>query len=354
MGIQEGDFHRRIHLLLRNSVSTLLICTINSALRKMANDHITTLANPQSHRGVIRLGLPGPAHVGGLIRGTQPGTSRAILYSLISLALFILAAAWINYINLTLARALERADEIGVRKVFGATAHCDQRPISLEALILRWSTFFYGYGLYLMFTGPLAGMIFSNVTLAASGDGTDLFRWICGGHYAGCFIRRGFISKYKPALILRNKLGGGKGEANFLHQSLMVFQLFSPLRLLGSADCRKTNCLSLREFDSGFNTGQTISLRAPASTNSDSLRYVRYIRFRNEVLRNHAFRAGTLDEYSWPGIRFHDEGVHAVVQKNEKKQGFWIMWIDEGYQETFGMTLVAGRTLKKKNSTNLF
>ena len=38
-----------------------------------------------------------------------------------SLAIFILIAAWINYINLSLARALERADEIGVRKVFGAS-----------------------------------------------------------------------------------------------------------------------------------------------------------------------------------------------------------------------------------------
>jgi putative ABC transport system permease protein len=47
-------------------------------------------------------------------------------------------------------------------------------------------------------------------------------------------------------------------------------------------------------------------------------------------------------------IRFHDEGVHAVGTTNEKKQSFWIMWIDEGYHDTFGMTLAAGRNFNDK------
>src|SRR5690606_21218382 len=56
------------------------------------------------------------------------------------------------------------------------------------------------------------------------------------------------------------------------------------------------------------------------------------------------FKSGT-SSFNVPGqeIRFHDEGVHAVGTANEKKQSFWSMWVDEGYQETFGMSLVAGR-----------
>ena len=53
-------------------------------------------------------------------------------------------------------------------------------------------------------------------------------------------------------------------------------------------------------------------------------------------------------------IRFHDEGIHAVGSSNLKKQSFWVMWVDEGYQETFGMKLVAGRNFHQHelNSNN--
>ena len=52
-------------------------------------------------------------------------------------------------------------------------------------------------------------------------------------------------------------------------------------------------------------------------------------------------------------IRFHDEGVHAVGSKNEKKQSFWVMWIDEGYQETFGLTLLGGSNFNQKELMTL-
>ncbi|MEL7122468.1 MAG: ABC transporter permease, partial [Bacteroidota bacterium] len=45
---------------------------------------------------------------------------RAVI-SLLIIAFFILIIAWINYINLSSVRAIERAKEVGVRKVVGAS-----------------------------------------------------------------------------------------------------------------------------------------------------------------------------------------------------------------------------------------
>src|SRR5436190_3566257 len=42
------------------------------------------------------------------------------VWSMLVVALFILVIAWINYINLTTSRALDRAKEVGLRKVMGA------------------------------------------------------------------------------------------------------------------------------------------------------------------------------------------------------------------------------------------
>jgi putative ABC transport system permease protein len=129
-----------------------------------------------------------------------------------------------------------------------------------------------------------------------------------------------------------------------LHQSLMIFQLFVAVTILSVTLIAGRQISFIRDFDSGFDASQTIALRAPASTNSDSLRYVRYTSFRNEVLRNSAFRSGT-SSMNIPGqeIRFHDEGIRSVGSGNLKKQSFSVMWVDEGFQETFGMKLLAGR-----------
>ncbi len=152
-------------------------------------------------------------------------------------------------------------------------------------------------------------------------------------------------------MILKNKLGTGKGKANILHQGLMIFQMFLAVAIVGITFIAGRQIKFMHEFDSGFSAGQTISLRAPASTNSDSLRYTRFTSFREDVLRQAAFKSGSAS-MNIPGqeIRFHDEGIHAVGSENEKKQSFWIMWIDEGYQETFGMTLLGGRNFNSQES----
>src|SRR5690606_36715142 len=55
-----------------------------------------------------------------LMAETEPNGEAKIVYTLLALAVFILIIAWINYINLSTARSLDRAKEIGVRKAIGS------------------------------------------------------------------------------------------------------------------------------------------------------------------------------------------------------------------------------------------
>src|SRR5687768_13085399 len=45
--------------------------------------------------------------------------SATVVWGLLIIALFIITIAWVNYINLATARAVERAREVGIRKVVG-------------------------------------------------------------------------------------------------------------------------------------------------------------------------------------------------------------------------------------------
>ena len=47
--------------------------------------------------------------------------SASVVWGLLIIALFTIIIAWVNYINLSTARSIERAREVGVRKVIGAS-----------------------------------------------------------------------------------------------------------------------------------------------------------------------------------------------------------------------------------------
>jgi putative ABC transport system permease protein len=68
------------------------------------------------------------------------------------------------------------------------------------------------------------------------------------------------------------------------------------------------------------------------------------------VLTDNRFIAGTAS-MTIPGeeLRFHDESIRITNTANEKKQSYWISQIDEGYMETYGLKLLAGRNLKESD-----
>jgi putative ABC transport system permease protein len=324
---------------------------VNTALTALLKDHMTSLQK-RDHTAEQKIRPYQDLHTSADLSGeVKPGINKVLLYALLSLAIFILVAAWINYINLSLARSLERAGEIGVRKVFGANRIAISGQFLLEALILSGFTFIIGCILYILFTGPLSNLLFQDIIFLPLTPLTATMYFVAfvAATTLIAFYPAHFISKFKPVAILKNKLGSGKGKANVLHQGLMIFQLFLAVAIVGITLVAERQVKFMQHFDSGFNAKQTITLRAPASTNSDSLRYTRFTTFRSEVLQHPAFHSGTAS-MNVPGqeIRFHDEGIHAVGSSNEKKQSFWVMWIDEGYQETFGMHLLEGRNFNEK------
>jgi putative ABC transport system permease protein len=353
-GSKDGDFSNpAAFTFVRIKEHVTDIGAINERLTAMVNEHVTTLAT-RGHTARQELRAYEDLHLEPPLSGEiKPTVSRTLLFTLISMAIFILVAAWINYINLSLARSLERADEIGVRKVFGANRIIISGQFLLEAFILSVVTFLIGLLLYSLFSGPLSYLLFTNVQFASpsAGQWAIYFLAFVTVTTLVAFYPAYFISNYKPALILQNKLGGGKGKANLLHQSLMVFQLFLAVGIVTVTLIAGRQVKFMREFDTGFNAKQTITLRGPASTNSDSLRKTRFITFRDEVLQHQAFISGT-SSMNIPGeeIRYHDEGVHAVGGDSKRKQSFWLMWVDEGYQETFGMTLLEGRNFIPNDS----
>jgi hypothetical protein len=94
----------------------------------------------------------------------------------------------------------------------------------LEAFILSVD-FLNRIVLYSLFSGPLLPAIFHDVQFAS--------QMLCNGQFTSLFVTVTTLVAFTRHILstinekhIQNKLGGGKGKANLLHQSLMVFRLF--------------------------------------------------------------------------------------------------------------------------------
>lgn len=89
----------------------------------------------------------------------EPNTSNAALNLLLLISIVTLTVAWINYINLATARSLERAREVGVRKVIGASKLALAKQFFVEAMLINVISIMVSFGLLLLLKDGLQGWL---------------------------------------------------------------------------------------------------------------------------------------------------------------------------------------------------
>jgi putative ABC transport system permease protein len=181
------------------------------------------------------------------------------LFSILSV--FILLIACINFMNLTTARSIKRAREIGIRKVVGAVK---------RVLVLQ----FLGEALMLTFLAMLGALAlvhfllpaFNNITgkqimlpLAEGSFWLKLFAitfvtgMIAGGYPAF------FVSSFQPVKILKTAVKFGTGAALF-RKSLVVFQFTLSILLIVGTIVVSKQVSYIRNKNIGFNRENLIYL----------------------------------------------------------------------------------------------
>ena len=157
--------------------------------------------------------------------GLKESSNALLSYVLSGLALFILLIACINFVNISISHSLQRAKEIGVRKVMGGQRKQLILQFMSESFLLNASAF-------------LLAIIFTNLLLPVFNDLTSkslTFSYLLDAKLMVIFISIFFLtvvlagfypalvmSAYKPVQILYGKFRlTGK---NMLLKTLIVFQ----------------------------------------------------------------------------------------------------------------------------------
>jgi putative ABC transport system permease protein len=264
-----------------------------------------------------------------------------ILYILVSIAVFILIIACINFMNLSTARSEHRAREVGVRKVMGAMRGSLVRQFLIESFLLCL------IALVLAVALTWASLpVFDALTqkelkpwheprLIAVIAALTLFAGLLSGCYPAFYL-----SSFKPVSVLKGKLIHHFSAA-LLRKSLVVFQFTISIGLILGAIVIGRQMTLFKEKDMGFDKDQQIVL--PLQTketvaNYDVLR---------DKLKNSAYIKSVSSGSSYPGIfNLMDMPFYAPGRTGKDFVDLYMYNTNKDYLQTLGLGLVAGRMLQ--------
>lgn len=200
-----------------------------------------------------------------------PGLIRSILL-FSGAALFILALACANFTNLSTARAMARAKEIGVRKTVGARKSDIVRQFlgeSLATALLALGAAVLLVALLLPVFNRIAGktLAFGAVLKFSSLTGflaIALFAGLAAGAYPALAL-----SSFQARNVLAGRSGSGLRHSAGLRKGLVVFQFALSLVLVLSTAVVGRQLSFIKSKDLGFDRGGLVVLRLGPAIVSD-------------------------------------------------------------------------------------
>ena len=268
------------------------------------------------------------------------------VYIFSSIALLILVMACINYVNLATSHSIERAKEVGIRKVMGAQKKQLYYQFLGESIIYVFGSLLFAFAIILYLLPDFNQL--SGVRIETSQLWSFKF-WI-GMLLLGLFV--GFMSGFYPALILStfkpvSILKGSfvhKGGSNFMKKGLIVFQFSISAFLLVSTLVIGKQLTFIQNKDLGYKKEQVVYFRT-----NDALKKNKEA-FKNQLESNPQIQAISFSN-STPLNVGSRGGTKRLEHPDDQFFTTSYLKADESFIELMQMQLIAGRNFLQNDGT---
>jgi putative ABC transport system permease protein len=283
----------------------------------------------------------------------KTSSGRAV-WAMLLVAGFILIIAWINYINLTTSRAVERAKEVGIRKVMGAIKTqlvnqflFESVLVGLVALVFATvivqasqSTFNEIIQGNLSWWKVLANLDVSTILIMAA---VLLVGVLLSGFYPA-FV----LSAYQPATVLKGSFQRSS-RGNFLRKALVVFQFTASAALITGTIIVSKQLKFMNEADLGINITNTVVVESPERTAWDSTFITRVETYKSELSKIPGVINSTTSN-NVPGARLGRVfNVHWADEPSAQNFTMSFMAVDYSFFDTYQIALIQGRGFSSKD-----
>ncbi|CCH52407.1 Macrolide export ATP-binding/permease protein macB 1 [Fibrisoma limi BUZ 3] len=288
-------------------------------------------------------------HYGYNFSGRQANVNLLNILSLIGA--FVLLIACINFMNLTTAKALRRAKEIGIRKAVGSNR---------LALIYQFMT---EAGL-LISIATLLALLLAWVMLPSAANlmglplkTSDLFSWQAGAFVVLLVVLTTLLAGTYPAFRLSgmppiwalksNKLPQAGGSITF-RQGLVVVQFTVSMILISSTLFINRQLSLFKNANLGFNQNAIITVGLP-NNDPGKLQTLRSQLVASPQIKDVSFSFNSPSaESNWmQGIQYRN-GTDPIEIRTQMKM------VDAHFLETYGIQLIAGDAFREGDTLPKF
>ena len=285
---------------------------------------------------------------------TVTGSYQAVYFFTI-IGLVILLIALVNYVNLTTARALDRAREVGVRKVVGAKREQLVTQFLTESVFVILLSFALAVVLAEVFRpmlNELAGLNLTDALWASPGFWVALFTLFCATALLAGLYPALALSSFRPVAVLKGRVSRATSGA-WLRRGLVIGQFTATIVLLIGITVVYTQLNHMRSRDLGINLEQIITVASPRAVPEGIERPMAIENFIQELRQLSAVRqTATSTTVPGKGFSFYTSHIRRAAADPSTEIDGVLNWIDTSFTTLYGLQLIAGEGLE--NITVLF
>ncbi len=286
------------------------------------------------------------------------GNARTVGFlSLISV--FILIIAWVNYINLSTARAIDRAKEVGIRKVVGARRKqlvvqfmFDALLINLLGALLAWTL----SEVTLPYFNNLVSKEVLDHTWSSPSFLANIALFFAVGTLVSGIYPSLVLSGFSPVTVLKGKFRTSS-KGTVLRKSLVIVQFTASLALIASTFVVYKQVNFMRSKDIGMSVDSVVGFRNPRFSNAEFEAGVQKRLQFVEDLKNHHTIKGAAMLSNLPGggssdVSSNSGGIRIVGKTERLESTTYIMQLDDEAAGVLGLQVLHGRNFSRQMATD--
>jgi putative ABC transport system permease protein len=276
-------------------------------------------------------------------------TAQHLLF-LTVIAYAIIAMAWVNYVNMFLSGSLERANEIGIKKILGSTrAHLVVQFLA-ESIVIHLVSITGSVLMLLLIHPSLEAWLGLDLPLPFVED--MRYAWIAGlSIVAGCAVTGlypALVVSAQPiqalgARLVRSAKGAG------MKAGLVYFQFVVAFVVVSSAVIVARQVRFMKNADLGIALDNRIVVRSPGTTDSA---YTGNAQAYKERLQAYPFIRAVSFTTAVPGMKLNESGyVRRIEGPSIDDNNVFKLQADQDFFRTYDVQLLAGRPFSDKFAT---
>lgn len=276
--------------------------------------------------------------------------SAVAVWGLLIIAVLIIAIAWINYINLATAKSLERAKEVGIRKVAGATRQQLIGQFLSESLIINIVALLIALFLVNLVQDGFNKLVQHQLSLSYLFEKglngysiiLSLIAFIVAGIFVSGFYPSFVLSSIKPILVLNGKYTRSN-RGILLRKVLVIGQLTITIALIIGSFVVYRQMKFVNEQNLGMNISQILIVKGPGLTQWDTTFLRRENSFTNEIMQipgvlGASYSQNLPGEELWTNSDVKRTDAPAETHFTVQHNG-----VGPGFVDLYQMKLMAGR-----------